>query len=433
MQNKHEKSNTMLHNSISTQASCADAFDSESITVESARHKILGQIVPVDAIEQLTLHQSLNRVLAQDIVSTVNVPGHTNSAMDGYALSGDDLPDTNQRQYSVVGTALAGAPFKGQCIAGQCVRIMTGAAMPDGTDTVVMQEHTEKISDSEIWISSGHRKYQNVRQAGEDISKDSIVLKKGHCLQAADLGVIASTGIGQVQAYRQPRIAFFSTGDELRSVGDQLDTGQIYDSNRYSIYGMLRGLSVEIIDLGIVKDHPEDLRQALKTASSKADLIITTGGVSVGEADFVKDILEEMGELHIWKVAMKPGRPIAFGQLGKAAFFGLPGNPVSVMTTFYQFVLPAIQRLSGQADRTPLTIKVKCTSDLRKRAGRFECQRGILSLSEADQLTVCATSKQGSGILTSMSRANCLILLDEKCDGISAGDSVTVHPFSTYL
>jgi molybdopterin molybdotransferase len=423
----------MLSDKLNKQASCADDFDTEAITVADARQRILAEINPVSATEKSTLYQSLNRVLAQDIVSAINVPGHTNSAMDGYALSGDDLPDTAPRQYSVIGTALAGQPYKDQCHAGQCVRIMTGAAMPVGSDTVVMQEHVEKITDKEIRITPGHRKYQNVRQAGEDISKDSIILKKGHSLQAADLGVIASIGIGEIDVYRRPRIAFFSTGDELRSVGDTLGTGDIYDSNRYSLHGLLSQLNVETIDLGIVKDKLDDLRDAFRTASEKADLVITTGGVSVGEADYVKQIVEEMGEIHFWKIAMKPGRPITFGQLGNSAYFGLPGNPVSVMTTFYQFVLPAIQHLSGQADQSPLTIKVICNSDLRKRAGRFECQRGILSLNEAGQLSVCATGKQGSGILTSMSRANCLILLDEVCDGIEAGDPVTVQPFNTYL
>jgi len=333
----------------------------------------------------------------------------------------------------VIGTSFAGRPFKESCRAGQCVRIMTGAAMPSDTDTVVMQEHTETISDAKIRIAAGHKQGQNVRQAGEDITKDSVVLMAGHSIQAADLGVLASIGTAEIGVYRQPRIAFFSTGDELRSVGDTLSAGEIYDSNRYSLHGMLSQLNVEIIDLGVIKDKRGDLREAFKTASSNADIVITTGGVSVGEADYVKQIVGEMGEIHIWKIAMKPGRPITFGQIDNAAFFGLPGNPVSVMTTFYQFVLPAIQRLSGQTDRTPLTIQVICNSDLKKRAGRFECQRGILSLNETGQLTVCATGKQGSGILTSMSRANCLILLDENCDGIEAGDAVTVQPFSTYL
>lgn len=423
----------MLNNEIKTQASCADDFDSESISVESARQKILEKISPISTTEVRTLHQSLNRVLAQDIVSNLNVPGHTNSAMDGYALSGDELPDAIPRQYEVIGTAYAGKPFKEPCNAGQCVRIMTGAAMPAGTDTVVMQEHSEKISDTKIRLAAGHRKGQNVRQAGEDIAAGCIVLKKGHHVQAADLGVIASIGIAEINVFRQPRIAFFSTGDELRSIGETLDIGDIYDSNRYSLHGMLSQLNVEIIDLGVVRDEQSDLRVAFETAASKADLVITTGGVSVGEADFVKGIVEEMGKIHIWKIAMKPGRPVTFGELDEAVFFGLPGNPVSVMTTFYQFVLPAIQQLSGQGARAPLTFEVLSDSELRKRPGRFECQRGILSRNETGQLTVCATGKQGSGILTSMSLANCFILLDENCDGIGAGDLVTVQPFDTYL
>ncbi len=423
----------MLNDKIKIQASCADQYDSEAISVETARQKILTKINSITETEKLSLHQSLNRVLAEDIVSTINVPGHTNSAMDGYALSGDDLPGTSPRQYSVIGTSFAGQPFKAPCSSGQCVRIMTGAVMPAGTDTVVMQEHIKKLTDTKILIASGHKSGQNVRQAGEDISKDSVVLKKGHAISAADLGVIASIGIAEVNVYRQPRVAFFSTGDELRAIGDTLNSGDIYDSNRYSLYGMLKQLHVEIIDLGVVKDKLNDLREAFKLAADQADLVITTGGVSVGEADFVKTIIEEIGKIHIWKIAMKPGRPITFGELGKTTFFGLPGNPVSVMTTFYQFVLPAIQQLSGQGARPPLAFEVVSDSVLRKRRGRFECQRGILSRNETGQLTVRATGKQGSGILSSMSRANCLILLAEDCDGINVGDFVTVQPFSTYL
>lgn len=423
----------MMQDKIQIQASCADDFDSESISVESARQNILAKIIPIIATEQLTLHKSLNRILAQNIISTLNVPGHTNSAMDGYALSGGDLPDKTPRQYNVIGTAFAGRPFEEPCNAGQCVRIMTGAAMPTGTDTVVMQEHSEKITNTAIRLATGHKKGQNVRQAGEDISKGSVVLKKGHIIKAADLGVIASIGIAEIKVYRRPRIAFFSTGDELRSVGETLGTGDIYDSNRYSLFGMLSQLNVEIIDLGVVKDNLNDLREAFKRAASKADIVVTTGGVSVGEADYVKSIVEELGKIHIWKIAMKPGRPITFGQLDKAIFFGLPGNPVSVMTTFYQFVSPAIQQLSGQGARSPLTIEVISESVLKKRLGRFECQRGILSRNETGQLTVTATGQQGSGILTSMSRANCLILLAENCDGINQGDSVTVQPFDIYF
>lgn len=428
----------MLNQKVKKQPSCADDYDSETITVESARQKILEKISPIDSTEKITLYQSLNRVLAENIVSKINVPGHTNSAMDGYALSGDELLDNKTREYKIIGTAYAGRPFKDQnsndqCQAGECVRIMTGAAMPAGTDTVVMQEHSEKTNDTTVQFTSGHRKGQNVRAAGEDIAQGSIALKQGHHIQPADLGVLASIGIAEITVYRQPRIAFFSTGDELRFVGEPLEKGDIYDSNRYSLHGMLSQLNVDIIDLGVVGDKLEDLRAAFETASSKADLVITTGGVSVGEADFVKNVIEEMGKIHIWKIAMKPGRPITFGELDQAVFFGLPGNPVAVMTTFYHFVLPAIQQLSGEGARSPLTFEVKCSSALKKRPGRFECLRGILSRNETGQLTVCVTGKQGSGILTSMSRANCLILLDENCNGVDIGDSVTVQPFNTYL
>ena len=433
MQHKHQASSTLPGDRAATRASCADDFDSEAITVDVAQQRILSRITPLAETEQMALYQSLHRVLATGITSTMNVPAHTNSAMDGYALSGDDLPESTPRPYHVVGTAYAGRPFKGHCTAGQCVRIMTGAVMPEGTDTVVMQEHVDSISDSEIRIYQGHNKYQNVRNAGEDIGEGSSVLSRGRCIQAADLGVMASIGVAEIDVYRKPRIAFFSTGDELRPVGDALGAGELYDSNRYSLHGMLGQLNVETVDLGIVEDNLNDLRETIGTASRKADLIITTGGVSVGEADFVKQVVEEMGEIHLWKIAMKPGLPVTFGRVGNAAIIGMPGNPVSVMTTINQFVLPAIHRLSGRPDYRPLTIQVVCQSKLKKRAGRFEYQRGILSYDETGQLNVSATGKQGSGILTSMSRANCLILLDENCDGIDAGDLVTVQPFNTYL
>ena len=423
----------MQRNNVKTQASCCDDHDTESLGVERARENILGNIEPVGDTENLTLHRSLNRILATDVVSGIDVPGHTNSAMDGYALSGDDLPDSTPQTLRVIGTAFAGQPFNGRCSPGQCVRIMTGAAMPAGTDTVVMQEHVENIGDMDILVPPGQKKHQNVRRAGEDISRNSAVLFKGRSLQAADLGVLASIGVGQVNVFRRPRIAFFSTGNELRPVGSTLGDGDIYDSNRYSLYGMLSQLNVAIDDLGIVRDKPEDLQQAFSQASRNADLVITTGGVSVGEADFVKPIIEAMGEIHFWKIAMKPGRPLAFGKIGRAAFFGLPGNPVSVMTTFYQFVLPAIHRLAGQAEYRALTIDVVSNSDLKKRPGRYEFQRGVLSRNESGQLTVTVTGKQGSGILSSMSRANCLILLDENCDGIKAGDMVTVQPLTTCI
>ena len=415
------------------QPSCADDVDSESITVDAARRRILAVIEPVSGTQTLSLHNSLNRVLTRDVVSAIDVPGHTNSAMDGYALSGDDLPEAKPCTYEVAGTAFAGRPYAGQCLKGQCVRIMTGAAMPTGTDTVVMQEHVEPVKDRTVRIAPGHKRFQNVRLAGEDIPAGGTVLHGGHRLRAADLGVIASIGIAEITVYRKPRIAFFSTGDELRPVGETLDAGDIYDSNRYSLHGMLSQLEVDIVDLGIVRDTLPDIRRAFATAADRADLVITSGGVSVGEADFVKQVVAETGEINIWKIAMKPGRPLAFGRVGTAAFFGLPGNPVSVMTTFHQFVVPAIQRRSGQADVRALTLRARCNSDLRKRAGRYEFQRGILSHDDTGELTVSITGKQGSGILTSMSRANCLILLDEHCSGVQAGEYVPVQPLDLFL
>ena len=423
----------MLNKTVHPRPSCADDFDAESISVDAARQRILDRTSPVSDTETLRLRDALNRVLARDVVSGIDVPGHTNSAMDGYALAGAGLPDKTPRTYEVVGAAYAGHPYRGHCSKCQCVRIMTGAAMPAGTDTVVMQEHVEKLGDNTIQIPAGQRQHQNVRLAGEDIRKGSAVLHAGRRLIAADLGVIASLGIGEITVYRKPRIAFFSTGDELRPVGKPLDDGDIYDSNRYSLFGMLSQLDVDILDLGIVRDTRQAIREAFRTASDQADIVITSGGVSVGEADFVKQSVTETGEIHIWKIAMKPGRPLAFGRVGNAAFFGLPGNPVSVMTTFYQFVLPAIQRRSGQADVRPLTIRVRCIADLRKRPGRFEFQRGILSFDDTGQLTVGVTGRQGSGILTSMSRANCLILLDDNCGGVNEGDYVTVQPLNLFL
>ena len=424
---------SMQHERIKQQASCSDDVDTESLSVERARENILAGIEAVRETEQLALQQGLNRVLAEDVVSGMDVPGHTNSAMDGYALSADDLPGASPQQYRVVGTAFAGQPYNGRCEAGQCVRIMTGAAMPAGTDTVVMQEHTEKTGDAEVLIPPGQRPRQNVRLAGEDIGRNSVVLRNGRSLQAADLGVLASIGVGEVKVYRRPRVAFFSTGDELHPVGDTLGDGDIYDSNRYSLFGMLSQLNVDIDDRGIVRDNPGDLKQAFERASKSADLVITTGGVSVGEADHVKQIIDTLGEIRFWKIAMKPGRPLAFGRIGHAAFFGLPGNPVSVMTTFYHFVLPAIQSLAGRVGYRPLTIDVVCTSGLKKRPGRFEFQRGVLGRDDSGRLAVSVTGKQGSGILTSMSLANCLILLDERCEGVEAGDTVSVQPLNLSL
>lgn len=428
-----------MPDTIKQQASCADDFDAEALLFNEARQRILDEAVPVAGEEKLAIRQSLGRVLAENIISAVNVPRHTNSAMDGYALDGESLAGKSIETYEVIGTAYAGVAFEKKCGSGQCVRIMTGAPMPSGTDTVIMQEHVEKINkektnEQQIKIDCAqHRFGQNVRQAGEDIAKGGIVLKEGRVLAPADLGVLASLGIGEVKVRRRPRVAFFSTGDELRSLGEPLKDGDVYDSNRYALYGMLSRLDVDIHDLGVIKDDPDLLRDAFNTAAEIADVVITSGGVSVGEADYTKKILDEVGEVGFWKIAIKPGRPLAFGRIGKTLFFGLPGNPVAVMVTFYQLVQPALEYLSGKKNIEPFTVQARTTEKIRKRPGRQEFQRGILSHNEQGQLTVRKAGMQGSGILTTMSRANCFILLSEQQGNIEVGGQVTVQPFNSLI
>lgn len=418
---------------IKPAASCSDPIDNNSLRVDEARLRILSAISPIADTEKLALRSALNRILAEDIISTINVPAHTNSAMDGIAVASNDLPTTGTRTLDIIGTAYAGVPFNGECHPGQCVRIMTGAPMPKGTDTVIMQEHVELPGKNLARIGVAHRARQNVRQAGEDIRKGTAVFNCGRRISAADLGVLASLGVGEVRVNRRPRVAFFSTGDELRSIGETLAEGEIYDSNRYSLYGMLTRLGVEVLDLGVVPDKPDLLREAFTHAARMADMVITSGGVSVGDADYIKPILTELGEINFWKIAMKPGRPLTFGKLDNALFFGLPGNPVAVMVTFYQFVQPALLYLASGEYKQPLVIKATCTTPLYNHPGRFEFQRGTLVQTESGDFEVSRSGKQGSGILTSMSHANCFILLSEDCQAVQAGDLVSVQPFETFI
>lgn len=418
----------MSNQRIARQPSCADDFDPDSLPVREALQRIDAVVAPVTGFEQVAVRSALGRVLAQTIISPIDVPSHTNSAMDGYALRSADLPEEGLRELQVMGTALAGRPFPGTVEPGTAVRIMTGAVLPEGADTVVMQEHVEH-QDQTVRIGGGHKAGQNVRQAGEDLARGDAVLAPGQRLQPAELGMLASLGIAEVRVCRRLRVAFFSTGDELRSLGEPLAGGEIYDSNRYTLHGMLTRLGVELIDMGVVRDRREDLQRALSQAADSADAVITSGGVSVGEADFVRDILGTLGEVNFWKIAMKPGRPLAFGRINKAVFFGLPGNPVSVMVTFYQFVQPALRRMMGQTGIRPIMFKVPCANRLRKRPGRMEFQRGILERQADGDLIVRSTGEQGSGILSSMSRANCFIVLPDDAGGVEAGALVDVQPF----
>jgi molybdopterin molybdotransferase len=395
--------------------------------VEKAREVIARFLSPVTAIERVHVRGALGRVLAEDVISPVDVPSRDNSAMDGYAVRYADLGRDGEVTLKVVGSAFAGAPFKGSVAPGQAVRIMTGGVVPSGADTIVMQEHA-RAEGGGVVIGKGHRQGQNLRKAGEDLAVGQVALKRGIALRPADIGLVASLGMGEVSVYRRLRVAFFSTGDELVSIGAQPGEGQIYDSNRYTLYGMLARLNCEVLDMGVVRDDPALLERAFGEAAAAADVVITSGGVSVGEADFVKDLLDRLGEVVFWKIAMKPGRPLAYGKVGDAHFFGLPGNPVSVMVTFYQFVRDALLILSGR-DPVPSipTFRVPCMSNLKKAPGRTEFQRGVLERDTRGSWSVRVTGEQGSGILRSMSEANCFIILPTDQGNVAPGTLVEVQ------
>jgi molybdopterin molybdotransferase len=409
--------------SIAQTVSCLDGYDPDALRVDKAREAIRSCLQPIESTETVRIRDALGRVLAQDIVPGIDVPAHDNSAMDGYAVRFSDLGKGQLRE---IGSALAGKPFDGSVGEMQCVRIMTGAVMPAGTDTVVIQEIVTKEGDR-ITIPPGQKKAQNVRYAGEDLAKGKPVLRPGQVLRPAELGLIASLGIGEVKVRRKLRVAFFATGDELASIGAPLKEGEVYDSNRYTLHGMLARLGVDMIDMGVVRDDPAALEKAFLSAA-KHDVIITTGGVSVGEADFVKQLMAKLGEVLFWKIAMRPGRPMAFGRIGGAFLFGLPGNPVAVMVTFYQFVRDALLHLSGRNDAPVPLLQAVAAENLRKVPGRKEYQRGILFREQA-QWKVRTTGQQGSGVLRSMSEANCFIVLEHERAAVKAGELVAVELF----
>ena len=408
-------------NQMAANPSCMDDYDPNAMSVEQARAFIAQFLQPVTETESLPLMQSLGRVLASNIISPCNVPNHNNSAMDGFAFKYSE----GIKVVKIIGTAFAGKPFAGAVKAGECIKIMTGAVIPNGADTVVMQEKTATKSDC-ITLLETPNKGANVRLAGEDLKLNQTVLAKGYALKPADLGLIASLGIGEVAVFRKLKVAFFSTGDELIGVGNKLNEGQIYDSNRYTIFGMLSRMGAQISDLGVVADKPDLLEATLLKAASENDVVITSGGVSVGEADYMKALLAKHGQVLFWKINMKPGRPLAYGKIANAHYFGLPGNPVSAMVTFYQFVQPALQAISGATSRPMPLFKVECTLPIKKASGRTEYQRGIL-YEEAGIWKVKPLPNQGSGVLSSMSAANCFIVLDDKTGNCDAGKMVNVQ------
>jgi molybdopterin molybdotransferase len=408
--------------------SCVSGYDPNALPVAKANEVIRSFIRPVSGVEKLPVRAALGRILAKDIVSPIDVPSHDNSAMDGYAVRGADLSSSGPVTLTEIGAAFAGREFTGPVGARECVRVMTGAVMPRGTDTVVIQEIV-KVDGKRVTVPAGQESGQNRRLAGEDLARGKPALNAGRLLRPADLGLVASLGIDEVSVRRKLRVAFFSTGDELVSVGKKLKAGEVYDSNRYTLWGMLERLGCEVVDLGVVRDDPKKLEAAFRKAAAGADAVVTSGGVSVGEADFTKQMMAKLGEVAFWKIAMRPGRPMAFGRIrsrGKSSYlFGLPGNPVAVMVTFYHFVRGALLYMAGRSDTELPLLRAKSETAMRKKPGRTEYQRGILELKNGEW-TVRLTGAQGSGILRSMSEANCFVVLGHEQGGISAGDYVDV-------
>ncbi|MHA4867442.1 molybdopterin molybdotransferase MoeA [Duganella sp. PWIR1] len=420
-------------------AQAARDGDPVALPVEEARRRICERIAPVEATETLPLLAALDRVLAADIISPINVPAYDNSAMDGYALRGADLSADGAATatFKVIGIAYAGHPFTHAPQAGECIRIMTGATIPSGCDTVLPQELAAAIDGNQVTIAANAIcAGANLRRAGEDLPAGGIAIAAGKRLRPADLGLIASLGICQASVRRKLKVAFFSTGDELRSLGDQLDEGCVYDSNRYTLFGMLTRLGCEVIDLGVVRDDPQALEAALRDAAGKADAIITSGGVSEGAADYTRNIMALIGDVEFWKLAMRPGRPLAFGKVeteqDSAWLFGLPGNPVAVMVSFYMFARPALLRMMGTESTLP-TLQARASEAIRKRPGRTEYQRGIVSTGVDGAAQVRLTGAQGSGILSSMSEANCIVVLHHDQANVAAGQMVDVLLFDGLL
>ena len=406
-------------------------MNDQILTVDEALNVIKDKLTVIENQQTVILPNALGMTLAENIISPINVPAYQNAAMDGYALSSHDIPLEGEKPLKKIGTAYAGTPFKGRVGHNECIRIMTGAKIPDGTDTVIEQEEVSSSGDY-ITIKSGFKEGKNIRHAGEDIAKNSTILTSGQCLGAAQMGVLASLGIASIKVRRKLRVAVFSSGDEIRSIGETLDGSQIYDSNRYTISSLLKNTGVEVIDLGVVPDTQETIQKTLESASHEADMVITSGGDSVGDADYIKQAIQKNGEIYFSRLHLKPGRPLTFGKLNQACFFGLPGNPVAVIVTFMYFVRPAIKCLMGHSDTEFHNFEVPCLSKLKKNPGRCEIQRGFLAQDEKHGLSVCTTGKQGSGVLSSMSRGNCFIYLPHERGSINPGDKVIVHPFTQF-
>jgi len=415
---------------MNKQPSCDDIYEPGLISVKQALAYILKGIKSIENYQQIAIEQAVGRCLAENIRAGFNVPAYNNSAVDGYAILNEDVLKKGKRKLQIMGKSFAGKPYQGEILPGQCVRIMTGAVVPKPLKTVVMQEHVH-VEDNFIYLDDAYQLGQNVRLAGEDLTIGKIVLKAGTQLTPPDIGLLASLGITEIKVNRTLRVAIASSGDEVFALGENRASTGLYDSNRYSLLAALTRVDIEIIDLGIVSDNPQHLLATFHDVANHADLIISTGGVSVGEADYTKAALQQTGGIDFWKIAIKPGRPLAFGHLNRAVFFGLPGNPVAVMVTFYQFVLPALEKMLGVKNKLIHPIfKARALENIRKRVGRTEIQRGILQQDTQGNWTVKTAGKQGSGILYSMSLANAFIILEHERGTIDVGELVNVQAFS---
>ncbi|HHX8261817.1 TPA: bifunctional molybdopterin-guanine dinucleotide biosynthesis adaptor protein MobB/molybdopterin molybdotransferase MoeA [Vibrio diabolicus] len=406
-------------------AACCDTLSPAFLSVVQGQEKILSLVNTVSEIEACKIENAYGRVLAEHIISPVNVPQYTNSAMDGYAIRSDDV---DRDSYQIVAEVMAGHAYDKALEVGQAVKIMTGAPTPLNGDTVVMREQASQEGDNVTFNGANIKAGQNVRQAGEDLAIGSDVFTAGTRLASPEMGMIASLGFGEANVFRKLKVAVFSTGDEVQAPGTEQKANSIYDSNRFTIMGMLEKLGCEILDFGILEDNEQLMIEALENASAQADVVMTSGGVSVGDADYIKLALDKLGQIDFWRINMRPGRPLAFGQINNKPFFGLPGNPVAVMVSFINFVEPALRKMQGEQGWKPLKVNAIATENLRSRQGRTEFSRGIYELDDTGRLTVRTTGKQGSGILRSMSEANCLIEISPAIDTVKAGESVTIIP-----
>lgn len=403
------------------------------ISFSEALNTILSQLPTANKIENVSITQAFERILAEDIISPINVPAFNNSAMDGFAIRFEDL--TQFSSFKIVGKSLAGQPFTGNIYNGGAIKIMTGALLPKEVDTVIMQEYALEHANDEVSFKLLPQKIgENVRYLGEEIKQGEVVLSRGAKLNALALPLLASLGLAEVKVFSKIKVGLFSTGSELVNVGEPLQAGQIYDLNRFSLGLMLKQLGCEVLDLGILSDDPLLFAQQFTEAEKQADLIITSGGVSIGEADFIKQVLGELGEIKFWKIAMKPGKPFAFGKLGKAWFCGLPGNPVSALVTFYQLVQPAINKLNGYSQwRMPALLSAKAQHNFKKKSGRQDFQRGKFSQNSEGQLVVETVGFQGSHLFSNLVHSNCFIVLEEERGDVEAGEMVSIQPFNWIL